>query len=230
VARLPGRDLGRLQRRPDPTCRPFEPVPCDLFITEATFGLPVFRHPPDGGEIDKLLHSRAVFPERTHLVGVYSLGKCQRVLALLRQQGYHAPVYLHGAHLAMTELYRGFGVELGEIRPVLGVPPEQLDGQIVLVPPAATNDAWAAELADPVVALASGWMAVKQRARQSRAELPLVISDHADWDELCRTMIEVQAPDIWVTHGNEAALIRQATLCGLRARALSLVGFDDGES
>jgi putative mRNA 3-end processing factor len=218
---------GDYKRRPDPTCLPFEPVRCDLFITEATFGLPVFRHPPDHHEIDKLLQSRALFPERVHLVGVYSLGKCQRVLALLRQQGYREPIYLHGAQLAMTELYQGFGLDFGDIRPALGVPRQDLAGQILLAPPGVAADA---KLPDPVIAMASGWMRVKQRAKQSGVELPLVISDHADWDELCRTMLEVQAPEIWVTHGNEEALIRQASLYGLKARALSLVGFEGDET
>ena len=221
---------GDYKRRPDPTCAPFEPVECDVFVTEATFGLPVFRHPPDTHEIDKLLHSRALFPERVHLVGVYSLGKCQRVLALLRQQGYHEPVYLHGAQLAMTELYHRFGIAFGEIRPALGVKRADLAGQILLAPPSASGDAWAAKLPDPLVAIASGWMRVKQRAKQGGVELPLVISDHADWDELTRTLADVRAPEIWVTHGNEEALIRQAGLMGLRARALSLVGFEGDEA
>jgi putative mRNA 3-end processing factor len=218
---------GDYKRRPDPTCPPFEPVQCDVFVTEATFGLPVFRHPPDHHEIDKLLQSRALYPERVHLVGVYSLGKCQRVLALLRQQGYQEPIYLHGAQLAMTELYRGFGLEFGAIRPALGLARSDLAGQILLAPPGLGADA---RLPDPVIAMASGWMRVKQRAKQARVELPLVISDHADWDELCRTLLEVQAPEIWVTHGNEEALIRQASLYGLNARALSLVGFEGDET
>src|SRR5215467_13876600 len=79
---------GDFKRRPDPTCPPFEPIPCDVFITEATFALPVFHHPSDMGEIGKLLRSVATFPERTHLVGVYALGKCQRVIRLLRAAGW----------------------------------------------------------------------------------------------------------------------------------------------
>src|SRR5271154_1411009 len=93
---------GDYKRRPDPTCAPFEPHNCDLFITEATFGLPVFRHPPDDQEIDKLLHSLTLFPERCHVVGVYALGKCQRVLALLRRAGYEESVYLHGALIGLA--------------------------------------------------------------------------------------------------------------------------------
>src|SRR5499427_4678103 len=111
---------GDYKRRPDQTCAPFEPRNCDVFITEATFGLPVFRHPPDGHEIDKLLHSLSLFPARCHVVGVYVLGKCQRVLALLRRAGYEEPVYLHGALLALTELYENLGVPLGPVLPATG--------------------------------------------------------------------------------------------------------------
>jgi putative mRNA 3-end processing factor len=93
---------GDYKNVPDPTCAPFELVPCDVFITEATFALPVFRHGDADGEIAKLLHSVALFPERAHLVGAYSLGKAQRVIALLRKAGYEAPLYLHGAMPALS--------------------------------------------------------------------------------------------------------------------------------
>jgi putative mRNA 3-end processing factor len=218
---------GDYKRRPDPTCAPFEPVRCDVFVTEATFGLPVFRHPPDAHEIDKLLHSVRLYPERCHVVGVYPLGKCQRVLALLRRAGYAEPVYLHGALLPLSALYEEHGVALGELRPATGVARDELKGRIVLAPPGSLADLWSRRLPDPVVAMASGWMCVKQRAKASGVELPLVISDHADWDELNATFDDVGAPEIWVTHGNEEALVRQATLRGLKARALSLGGFED---
>jgi putative mRNA 3-end processing factor len=221
---------GDYKRRPDPTCLPFEPVRCDAFITEATFGLPVFRHPDDAHEIARLLHSVALFPERVHLVGVYALGKCQRVLALLRRAGYDAPVYLHGALIEMTLLYERLSVALGPVLPAAGVKREELKGQILLAPPGAMADLWARKLPDPLIAMASGWMRVKQRAKQRGVELPLVISDHADWDELNRTIADVAAPEIWVTHGNEEALVRQATLSGHRARALSVVGYEDDEA
>ncbi|MGH7115403.1 MAG: ligase-associated DNA damage response exonuclease [Stellaceae bacterium] len=220
---------GDYKRRPDPTCAPFEPQSCDLFITEATFALPVFRHPPDGQEIDKLLHSVSLFPERCHLVGVYALGKCQRVLALLRRAGYEAPVYLHGALIGLCELYERFGVALGPVLPATGVARDALKGRIVLAPPAALADIWSRRLPDPVVALASGWMRVRQRAKAAGVELPLVISDHADWDELTATIDEVAADEIWVTHGREEALVHYATSKGYRARALALTGFEEDE-
>lgn len=218
---------GDYKRRPDATCVAFQPVSCDVFITEATFALPVFRHPPDGGEIARLLRSVALFPERTHVVGVYALGKCQRVIALLRAAGWDRPIWLHGALMNMCDLYRSFGVELGELRPMLEASKSDLAGGIVLGPPGAIADRWSRRLPDPVVALASGWMRVKQRAKSRGVELPLVISDHADWDELTDTLGDVGAPEVWVTHGREEALVHHAGLRGIRARALSMVGFED---
>jgi putative mRNA 3-end processing factor len=220
---------GDYKRRPDPTCAPFEPVNCDLFITEATFGLPVFRHPPDDQEIDKLLHSVSLFPDRCHLVGVYVLGKCQRVLALLRRAGYEEPVYLHGALIGMTELYEQLDVPLGPVLPATGVPRDALKGRIVLAPPSAPAEPWSRRLPDPLVAQASGWMRVRQRAKASGVELPLVISDHADWDELTQTLDDVAAEEVWVTHGREEALVHYATKKGYCARALALAGFEEDE-
>lgn len=218
---------GDYKRRADPTCAGFRVEPCDVFVTEATFGLPVFRHPPAIDEIRRLLHSVRLFPERAHLVGVYALGKCQRVIALLRQAGYDAPVFLHGALISLCMLYREHGVDLGELRQVSHASPDDLRGAIVLAPPSAIGDRWSRRLPDPVTALASGWMRVKQRAKQRGVEMPLVISDHADWDELTQTMKDMQAGEIWVTHGREEALIHYAGTQGLKARALALLGFDE---
>ncbi len=220
---------GDYKRRPDPTCVPFEPVPCDVFITEATFALPVFRHPDDGDEIARLLHSVSVFPERCHLVGVYSLGKCQRLIALLRRAGWRAPIHIHGGLAAMCALYERFGVALGELRDVMGATKDEMRGGIVLAPPSCLGDRWARRLPDPVPCLASGWMRVRARARQRGAALPLVISDHADWDELCRTLDDVGAPRVWVTHGREEALVHFARTRGIEARALFLHGYDEDE-
>ncbi len=217
---------GDYKRRADPTCRPFELVRCDLFVTEATFGLPVFRHEPDATEIARLLASLAAFPERTHQIGVYGLGKCQRLIVLLRQAGYDRPIWLHGAMVGLCALYERLGVALGEVRPVAGAT-ESLAGEIVLSPPSALGDRWSRRLADPVTAFASGWMRVRGRARQRGVELPLVISDHVDWPELIATIEETEAGEIWVTHGREEAVVYQARQMGRRARALALVGRED---
>ena len=219
---------GDYKRRADPTCLPFQPVPCDVFITEATFGLPVFHHPPTEDEIGKLLFSLKTFPDRAHLVGAYSLGKCQRVMKLLRLNGWDNPIYLHGAMVSLVKLYEQLGVELGEWRRVSEVKNKQeLAGQVVMCPPSALDDRWSRRLPEPVTAMASGWMTIRQRARQRGAELPLVISDHADWPELLQTLKDVAAPEVWITHGREEALQHTAIQMGYKARALKLIGFDE---
>jgi putative mRNA 3-end processing factor len=217
----------------DPTCTPFEVVPCDVFITEATFGLPVFRHGDAAEEVKKLLASTRLFPERAHLVGAYSLGKAQRVIALLREAGYDAPIYLHGAMEKITHYYQSRGIGLGELRPVQGTKKADLAGTITLAPPAATSDLWTRRFPDPITAFASGWMRVRARARQRGIELPLVISDHADWDGLTATIAATGAGEIWVTHGQEDALVHWCETKGLAALPLDLVGYgdeDEGEA
>lgn len=220
---------GDYKRERDPTCAPFTPVACDLFITEATFGLPVFRHPPAAGEIAKLIDSCELFPERAHLVGAYSLGKAQRVMALVREAGYDRPIYIHGAMARLTALYQRLGVDLGEICPAAGVEKKELGGAIVVCPPSAIQEVWSRRFPDPVAAMASGWMRVRARARQRGVELPLVISDHADWDDLQATIFETGASEVWVTHGAEEALVHWCLTQGLDARPLHLLGYGDEE-
>jgi putative mRNA 3-end processing factor len=220
---------GDYKRRFDPTCPPFTPVRCDVFITEATFGLPVFHHPPDKGEIAKVLHARELFPDRSVLIGAYTLGKCQRVIALLRRAGYDRPIYLHGAHQALCNLYVAHGIDLGTLLPATVADSKKIVNEVVLCPPSAIGEVWSRRMGDPVPAVASGWMRIRARARQARAELPLIISDHCDWDELLQTVRDVDAPEVWVTHGREEALIHAIQQGGRRARALSLVGYEDEE-
>ncbi len=218
---------GDYKRQADPTCRGFEPVACDVFVTEATFALPVFRHPPADQEIARLLASVALFPERTHVVGCYALGKCQRLIALLREAGWDRPIFQHGALAPLCEVYSALGQRLGELPAATAAAKQALVGAIVLAPPGAVADRWARRLADPVVAVASGWMRVRQRAKSRGVELPLVISDHADWDELNATIDEVAAPEVWVTHGQEDALIHAVAARGIKGRALRLVGYGE---
>ena len=220
---------GDYKRASDPTCAGFEPVPSDVFITEATFGLPVFRHPPASGEVAKLLASLAQFPERTHLVGVYALGKAQRMIALLRQAGYDAPIYLHGALRKLCDYYVAQGIELGDLRDATLArgTRERFAGAVVLGPPSAFAAAWVRRFADPLVGFASGWMQVRARARQRGVELPLIVSDHCGWDDLTATLTELGPAEVWVTHGREEALVRWCALNGLPARPLHLVGYED---
>ncbi len=221
---------GDYKRARDPTCLPFEPIACDVFITEATFGLPVFRHPDMKGEVRKLLDSLALFPDRTHIVGAYALGKAQRLMALLREAGYDRPIHVHGAMERLTEFYQSEGIPLGDIRKVVAAERGRLGGEIVICPPSAIQDLWARRFPDPVTSFASGWMRVRARARQKGVELPLIVSDHSDWDDLCATIRETGAGEIWVTHGEEDALVHWCRTIGLEARPLHMIGYgDEGE-
>jgi putative mRNA 3-end processing factor len=213
----------------DPTCAAFALIPCDLFITEATFALPVFRHGDPSAEIGKLLHSLALFPDRAHLVGAYPLGKAQRLIALMRQGGYDAPIYLHGAMEKITNYYIERGIPLGEVRLARGASKANLAGTITLCPPSALNDLWTRRFPDPVAAFASGWMRVRARARQQAVALPLVISDHADWNGLTATIDATGANEVWVTHGQEDALVHWCTMRGRKARPLDIIGYGDEE-
>jgi putative mRNA 3-end processing factor len=223
---------GDYKRRHDPTCTPFEVVPCNIFISEATFALPVFRHPDSAGEVGKLLASLRAFPERPHLVGAYSFGKAQRVIRELRDAGYSDTIYLHGAATALCDMYQRLGVDLGSLELVPAGKASRADkatyaGKIIVCPPSATGTPWAERFPDPVIAFASGWMNIRQRAKAGGIELPLILSDHADWDELTQTVRDVNPDELWITHGRDDALARWAELEGRKARPLHLVGYED---
>jgi putative mRNA 3-end processing factor len=218
---------GDYKRRPDPTCLPFEPVPCDIFITEATFGLPVFRHPDTTAEIDRLLLRLSENPDRCILIGAYALGKAQRLMMELRGRGYHEPIYIHGALQRLCDLYKEHGIALGELRPATEAKKEELKGKVVVAPPGALNDRWSRRLPDPITAMASGWMRVRQRAVQRNVELPLIVSDHADWDELTTTIQELAPREVWITHGREDALKHWCMTRQIKAHELNLVGYED---
>lgn len=222
---------GDYKRRRDPTCAPFEPVLCDVLISEATFALPVFKHPDTAGEARKLIRSAERFPERAHLVGAYALGKAQRLICHLREEGYDAPIFIHGAMQKLCDLYEEHGIALGPLEPATiekgKDSKERFAGQIVICPPSAIGATWARRFPDPLPVFASGWMRVRQRAKQRGVELPLIISDHADWDELTETVREVNPAELWVTHGRDDAFVRWAELEGRKARPLHLVGYDD---
>ena len=210
-------------RRANPVCAPFEPLDCEIFITEATFGLPVFRHPDPLDEARKLLNSMREFPDRFHLIGGYALGKTQRLIALMRQIGYNEPIGLHGALIRLCDYHLAEGVHLGELVRV----DDPKGPQLVIAPPSAFASPWVQRFRDPVIGYASGWMGVRARARQRRVELPLVISDHVDWPELTATLKELSPEEVWITHGTEDGLMRWCEIEGIPARPLRLVGYEE---
>jgi putative mRNA 3-end processing factor len=221
---------GDYKRQPDPTCAPFEPVRCDIFITEATFGLPIFRMPAAAVEIGKLMQSLKVFPDKTHMVGCYSLGKAQRIAALIRHAGWDRPLYLHGAMEKIMALYEAHGISFGETHKVTAANKRELTGEIILCPPSSLSDTWAGGFANPLASFASGWMRIRAHARRRGIELPLSISDHADWDDLTRTIIETGCEEVWITHGEADALMHWAAMRQLRARPLHMLGYGDEEA
>ena len=218
---------GDYKRQIDPTCAAFELVPCDVFVTEATFGLPVFQHPDPGFEVTRLLHSREIYPDRPVVVHAYSLGKAQRMLALLRAADYQRPIYVAPTILGVCEIYRKHGIDLGDLQSL-----DQLENnpgsEIILAPPSKPGEGIVGKLRDPLIVMASGWMTVRKHARGRGAELPLVISDHADWNELVGTIQDLTPDEVWVTHGREDALIHQTQRLGIKARALSAIGNEAG--
>ncbi|MEM9147754.1 MAG: ligase-associated DNA damage response exonuclease [Pseudomonadota bacterium] len=220
---------GDYKRGPDPASEPYEPVAGDVLITEATFGLPVFRHPDPMAEVGKLLLSLTQFPDRAHLVGVYALGKAQRVIRLLRAAGYNAPIYIHGALKKLCDYYEAEGVALGPLASATVERGRKGDfaGAVVLGPPSAFAAKWAQRFPDPLIGFASGWMQIRARAKQRGTELPMVISDHCDWGGLTDTIDELAPQEVWVTHGREEALVRWCRLNGVAARPLNLVGYED---
>ena len=212
----------------DPTCAPFELVPCDVFITEATFGLPVFRHPDPDAEIAKLLHSVALFPERAHLVGAYSLGKAQRVIALIRKAGYREPIYLHGAMETLSRYYIARGIDLGELRPVREAKKAGPRRHHHAVPAIGAEGGLVAPLPRSGHGLRLGLDAgARARAAEPRA---IAAGDFRP----CRLGRPARRPssrpapaEIWVTHGQEDALVHWCGLQGLKARPLDIVGYGD---
>lgn len=220
---------GDYKRRHDPTCRSFEPIDCEVFITEATFALPVFRHPDPAAEIDKLLTSLAQFPERTHLVGAYSLGKAQRIIKMLRDAGWERTIFLHGSMEKLCRLYEEIGIRLGPLAAATLASGAKGDfaGEVVICPPSQIRERWARRFPDPLPCFASGWMGIRQRARQANVELPLILSDHADWDELTATIAEIDPAEVWVTHGRDEALVHWCGLRGTAARPLHMVGYEE---
>ncbi len=220
---------GDYKRRSDPTCSLFEPIPCDTFITEATFGMPVFTHPDDGVELQKLINSLEQQKDRVHLMGCYSLGKCQRIILRLRELGYHKKIYLHGAMVGLIDLYTSYGFDFGEIDHISTLPKENFSNQLVLCPPSALKDRWSRRFDNPVIGFASGWMRILQRAKQKGIELPIIMSDHADWPELIQTLKEVNPSEVLVTHGREEALIYYAQQQGFIAKPLSIFHLESEE-
>ena len=217
---------GDYKRCPDPSCEPFDPVPCDVLITEATFALPIYRW-SDGAT---LAHSIKEWWQgdrsRPSLLFCYSFGKAQRVMAELAAIGVDDEVLLHGAVETVTRHYRDLSVPMVPSRPVSELPrKESLAGRLVLAPPSAHRSSWMRRFPAPQTAFASGWMAVRGARRRKGYERGFVLSDHADWQGLIRTVKESGAQRVYVTHGQNDVLARYLNeVEGIQAAPLTALG------
>ena len=219
---------GDYKRQSDPTCEPFEDVPCDVFITEATFALPVYRWPHTREVVAQIVQWRRACEARNEaaVLYCYALGKAQRVLAELLAFD-EPPPLLHGAIAAGVEVYRACGVAMAstELVSEQGARAE-LAGRLVIAPPSAVGSPWLRRFRRAQQGFASGWMRIRGNRRRRNFDRGFVISDHADWPDLLRTIEQTGARRVLATHGTTDALVRTLSERGIDAQALR-TGFGD---
>ncbi|MDR7094523.1 ligase-associated DNA damage response exonuclease [Hydrogenophaga laconesensis] len=216
---------------PDRTSAPFEPVRCDVFITESTFGLPIYRWRPDAelfGEINRWWHDNAG-TGRASVLSCYSLGKAQRILAGVDAS--IGPIVCHGAVEPLNRAYRAAGVPLPETRAVGEVTdPASLRRALVLCPGSALGTPWMRRFGDLSDAFASGWMQVRGWRRRGGHDRGFVLSDHADWPGLLSAIGATCADRIIVTHGSVPVLVRYLQEQGLQAESFDTEYGDEAEA
>ncbi len=209
------------------TCAPFEPLRCDCFITESTFGLPIYRWRAQAqvlAEINAWWQGNAEAGRASLLLG-YSFGKAQRLLAGLEAS--IGPIVAHGAVEALNQAYRAAGVALPLTRSLDDVSKTDLKRAIAVAPPAVQGSAWARRLGEPSDAFASGWMQLRGARRRQGVDRGFVLSDHADWPGLQRAIRASGAERVIVTHGYEAVMVRWLEQQGLRAGSFETAYGDD---
>ena len=213
---------GDYKRGADRTCAPFEPLRCHHFVSESTFGLPIYQWPEQESTFEQINNwwreSRSA--GKVCLLFAYALGKAQRLLAGLDPS--IGPIYLHGAVHRLTEDYRASGVPLPPTQPASVVAKgTRLAGAMVLAPPSAHGSAWARKFGPATTALASGWMTIRGTRRRKAVDRGFVLSDHADWPGLLQAIRATQAERIWVTHGYVHVMVRYLQSLGLQAQAIA---------
>ncbi|MEF8834514.1 MAG: ligase-associated DNA damage response exonuclease [Halofilum sp. (in: g-proteobacteria)] len=223
---------GDYKRQPDPTCTPFEVVPCDTFVTEATFALPAYRWRPASevaAELAAWYHANR-HAGRCTVVFCYALGKAQRLLAELAPW-LDGPVYLHGALRPLVEAYREAGVALPETAPVNDRARGDWRGQLVFAVPSAAGSTWMRRFGDCRTAAASGWMRVRGNRRRRGYDRGFVLSDHVDWPGLLRTIDDTGCSRVLATHGRTDVLVRYLQeVRGLEAAPLDTLWGEEDEA
>jgi putative mRNA 3-end processing factor len=213
---------GDYKRDPDPTCLPFEIIPCDVLVTEATFGLPIYRWDPGPVVAEQILawweHNRE--QNRTSVLFCYALGKAQRVMAELARLT-ERTVYLHGAVYQLSKLYQEAGIRMTPFEVVSDTGKKaDLKGELVIAPPAAFRSVWMKRFKDFETGFASGWMRVRAARRYRAYDRGFVLSDHADWPQLIRTVEETAARRVLAMHGKTDVLVRYLSERGFQAEQL----------
>ena len=216
---------GDYKRCPDPSCEPFEIVPCNVLITEATFALPIYNWQPGMQIAEQIKDWWQGDRTRPSLLFCYAFGKAQRLLAELHAIGVEEEVLLHGAVETVTRHYRSADVPMVPSRPVSELPrTDPLAGRLILAPPSAHRSSWMRRFKAPQTAFASGWMAIRGARRRKGYERGFVLSDHSDWEGLIRTVKESGAQRVYVTHGQNDVLARYLKeVEGIDASPLSLL-------
>jgi putative mRNA 3-end processing factor len=212
---------GDYKRQPDPTCAPFDVVRCDTFITEATFGLPVYRWPDTAAVARDIVAWRRHCGERGEaaVLYCYALGKAQRLLAELAGVD-DQPALLHGAIAAGVAVYRTAGIAMLDTVAVADEgSPRDYAGRLILAPPSAAGSPWLRRFRHAQQAFASGWMRIRGNRRRRNYDRGFVISDHADWPALLGTVRDTGASRVIATHGNTDAIIRCLREQGIAAEA-----------
>lgn len=213
---------GDYKTDPDPTCAPWEPVRCHTFITECTFGLPVYRWPSQDQvfrEINAWWTQNAEQGLASVLYG-YSLGKAQRMLAGLDPS--IGPVLVHGAVDVMTALYRAEGVRMPDtINATVNAKDDSWRRAMVVAPPSAGGSTWTRRFGKHAEAFASGWMLVRGARRRRGVDRGFVLSDHVDWPQLLSAIAATGAERVWATHGFTGPVVRWLESQGYDARAIA---------
>jgi putative mRNA 3-end processing factor len=213
---------GDYKTSPDPTCAPFEPLRCHTFITESTFGLPIYRWPAQTAIWERIEAWRSENREqgRASILFAYPLGKAQRILAGVNPDA--GPIYCHGAVERLNEAYRAAGVSLPETSNPMDEPRgTDWSRALILAPPSANGTPWLRRFGDLSTAFASGWMLVRGTRRRRSVDRGFALSDHADWPGLLETIRATGAERVLPTHGASGAIVRFLREQGYEAEALS---------
>ncbi len=215
---------GDFKRAPDPTCALFQPFDCDVWMTECTFGLPVYRWPATEQVVRDILDwwQGCIESDRPAVLFCYALGKAQRLLAELAGRA-PRPIWLHGAMQPLTQCYREQGITLPDTQTVSEAEKGyKFAGDLVLAPPSAAGSPWMRRFPKHSSGFVSGWMRIRGNRRRRGYDRGFVLSDHADWPGLIQTVADMKAKRVITIHGNGEALAGYLNEQGIKAESWNL--------